>query len=346
MGDGRFRQHIPIHISQQCQPLTRSTFHDPILNITIKSLAFSGPTILPLSKPFSPSDILSRRHTPTYFPPFRKRPEKKFPLLRKNYPQCSNTDDKSSETDANPDLIERVFSFFFGAKEKEPFGLKRFDRDKFPELYPATLDEFAQPVQDDTEEMALFRPLLARTQLQKRSLQLVYDANKDGWDTDAFHACVDRRGASVVLCRTEAALFGGYNPKGFVGYGESRGSKAAFLFTWPDNDTSRPAMKMRKIGGAALAVIDDPDYGPKFGADALVIPLRPPRAEWDDNLRDRMAMSKLGSYYERRPDGSNTLFGKGESGKGTPLKELKIFSGVYEEGEEIPFNDALPFSLE
>lgn len=257
----------------------------------------------------------------------------------------SDEEDKPAET-GSPDIIERVYSFFFGAKQKEPFGLKRFDRDRFPELYPATLDEFAEPVEGDTEEMSLFRPLLARTQLEKRSLQLVYDANNDGWESAAFHQRVDRRGASVVLCRTKEAVFGGYNPKGFVGYGESRGSRAAFVFSWPDGDTARPAMKMRKVGGTSLAVMDDPDMGPKFGADALVIPLRPPRAQYDDDPRDRIAMSKLGSYYERRPDGASTLFGKGENGKGTPLLDLKVFTGVYEEGEEIPFNDALPFSLE
>ncbi|KAI0566533.1 hypothetical protein FGB62_7g326 [Gracilaria domingensis] len=244
------------------------------------------------------------------------------------------------------DLIERVYTFIFGPKEKEPFGLKRFDRDRFPELYPATLDEFADLLADDVDEMRLFRPLLARTQLQKRSLQLLYDANRDGWSSEVFHQQVNRKGACVVFAKSEKAVFGGYNPKGFVGYGESRGSKAAFLFTWPDGDTSKPAMKMRKVGGAALAVVDQPDTGPKFGADSLVIPLRPPSADIANDLRDRMALSKLGSYYERRPDGHNCLFGDGESGKGTVLAQLKVFAGVYEEGEEIPFNDALPFSLE
>lgn len=257
-----------------------------------------------------------------------------------------NGQQPSGEQQQNKDIVERVYSFFFGEKEAEPFGLKRFDRDRFPELYPAPLDEFADPVDGDTPEVALFRPLLARTQLQTRSLQLVYDAREHGWSSTSFHSRVDRLGASVILARTPRALFGGYNPKGFVGYGESRGSKAAFLFTWPDGDTSKPGMKMRKVGGAALAVLDDPDSGPKFGADALVIPLRPPRATWDDVEKDRMGMSKLGSYYERRPDGSNTLFGQGENGKGTILTDLKVFTGVYAEGEEIPFNDALPFSLE
>lgn len=244
------------------------------------------------------------------------------------------------------DLLERIFTLFFGEKEAEPFGLKRFDRDRFPELYPAVLDEFADPNPSDTPDMTLFRPLLARTQLQRRDLQLVFDAHRDGWSSDAFHERVDRKGASVVLARTAGAVFGGYNPKGFVGYGESRGSKAAFLFTWPDGDTSRPAIKLRKVGGAALAVVDDPDAGPKFGADGLVIPLRPPRAEWEEDERDRVALSKLGSYYERKPDGGNCLFGRDESGKGTVLVDFKVFTGVYAEGEEIPFNDALPFSLE
>lgn len=155
------------------------------------------------------------------------------------------------------DIIEKVYTFFFGPKEKEPFGLKRFDRDRFPELYPATLDEFAELLPEDVDEIRLFRPLLARTQLQKRPLQLLYDANRDGWSSEAFHERLNRKGASVVFARSPKAAFGGYNPKGFVGYGESRGSKAAFLFSWPDGDTSKPAMKMRKVGGAALAVVDE-----------------------------------------------------------------------------------------
>lgn len=96
------------------------------------------------------------------------------------------------------DLVERVFNFFMGPKEQEPFGLKRFDRDRFPELYVATLDEFADPVESDDAEMAMLRPMLARTQLQERELQLVFDAEEDGWDADAFHRAVNRRGASYV----------------------------------------------------------------------------------------------------------------------------------------------------
>lgn len=38
-----------------------------------------------------------------------------------------------------------------------------------------------------------------------------------------------------------------YNPKGWVGYGEYRPGLSAFLFTWRDGDTSRKAMKLRKV---------------------------------------------------------------------------------------------------
>lgn len=245
------------------------------------------------------------------------------------------------------DIIERIWTAVFGKKQAEPFGLKRFDRGRFPELYYGTLEEFADPVESDDELAALIRPMLKYTQLESRPIQLVYDAARDSWDAEAFHSNVDKKGAAIVIAKTEGgALCGGYSPKGFVGYGETRGSKAAFMFTWPDGDTSKNPMKMLKVAGAGLAVIDEPDTGPRFGSGELYIPLRPPRAEWEQNDRDRRAMSKLGSYYQRRPDGRNCLFADGESGKGTLLAELKVYTGVYGEGEEIPFNDAIPFALE
>lgn len=39
-----------------------------------------------------------------------------------------------------------------------------------------------------------------------------------------------------------------YNPKGWVGYGEYRPGISAFLFTWPDGDTTKRAFKLRKVG--------------------------------------------------------------------------------------------------
>uniref|UniRef100_A0A7S2ZTI4 TLDc domain-containing protein n=1 Tax=Rhodosorus marinus TaxID=101924 RepID=A0A7S2ZTI4_9RHOD len=243
------------------------------------------------------------------------------------------------------DLGEKLFGLIFGKQEETPLGFQRFDRDRFPEQYEATLDEFADPVASDTEEMALFRPMLARTQLVTRELQLLYDAEEHGWTASAFHECVNKKGAGVVLAVTEGGtVCGGYNPKGWVGYGESRGSLASFLFTWPGGDTSKPAIKLRKVGGKSMSVLDDPETGPKFGADGLVVMLMSPfQTELDGS--EKIASSKLGTFYEVRPDGVRHLFSKAE-GKKTKLVSLRAYFGVYEEGEEIPFDDAVPVALE
>ena len=127
--------------------------------------------------------------------------------------------------------------------------------------------------------------------------------------------------------------------KGWVGYGEARGSIAAFLFVLGDKpyankDQTAPGYKLRKVGGAGLAQMDMPEAGPSFGADSLVISLSP------ENPKG--ARSKLGSYYERFPDETNSLFGSKGS---VQLKSMKVYHGVYEEGEYIPFTDAEPFAL-
>lgn len=232
------------------------------------------------------------------------------------------------------DSIEKVFEFFFGKPEAEPLGLKRFGKDRFPEQYPATVDEWAAPVVGDTAEMARFRPLLKNTNLETRKLCLTFDANRDGWDATAFHRAVDRRGGALVVCTTLLGVTaGGYNPKGWVGYGENRGSIAAFLFK---QNLDGSFTKLRKVGGAGMAQMDNPENGPCFGADSLVIPL-------NAKSNPRMARSKLGSYYERFPDGTNSIFGK--NSPTVQLRDLKVFHGVYEEGEYVPFTDAEPFAL-
>ena len=189
-------------------------------------------------------------------------------------------------------------------------GLKRISVETAPEQFPCTKKRWAEPVDGDDEDVALFRPALAQTKFETRSLQLCYDAERDGWSADAFHAKLDRQGPGVVLCHTESGwVGGGYNPKGWVNYaevrcgshqggafdgraaaahryrrryrrrrrrrhprptntaiptGQFRGSLAAFLFTWPDGDTSVNPIKLQKVGGAGLAQVDD-GTGPKFG---------------------------------------------------------------------------------
>lgn len=234
------------------------------------------------------------------------------------------------------DPIEKIFGIFF-KKEKSPMGMARFGQDRFPEQYPATLDEWAEPVEGDDAEMAMLRPLLKNTNLETRNLRLTYDANKDGWDPTVFHSKVDKQGGAIVLCTTRAGLkCGGYNPKGWVGYGEARGSIAAFLFILGGKYAinGAPGIKLRKVGGPGLAQMDLPESGPSFSPDALVIPM--------EQNNPQVARSKLGSYYERLPDGTNSLFGKDAS---VQCKDVKVYHGVYAEGEYIPFTDAEPFAL-
>jgi len=235
------------------------------------------------------------------------------------------------------DPVEKLFSFFFGKKEEAPMGMARFGMERFPEQYPATKDEWADPLSTDDEEMKILRPFLKNTNLETRSLQLTYDANRDGWDAISFHNAVDKKGGAIVLCKTRKGLIaGGYNPKGWVGYGEARGSIAAFLYVvgGPYAKNGAPGYKLQKVGGPGLAQMDMPETGPSFGADSLMIPL--------SEGNPKGARSKLGSYYERFPDEVNSLFGKDAS---VQLKDLRVYHGVYEEGEYIPFTDAEPFAL-
>lgn len=165
-------------------------------------------------------------------------------------------------------------------------------RRQFPEQYPATYEISTIRVASDTKEAAMLRPLLKQTQLEKRDLQLAYDASKHGWSAQAFHSKVDGKGAAIVLARYKKGMVGGYNPKGWASMGGARPSVAAFIFY----DTSSGFQKLQKVGGGGLACgRDDPNFGICFGADALVIGLQPGRDE-------RSASSKLGPYYERGPE--------------------------------------------
>jgi len=269
--------------------------------------------------------------TPSTEEPSSKQAEK---LSAADSPSTEEGDEPYYSDD---DPVEKIFSFFFGKKEEAPMGMPRFGRERFPEQYPATKDEWADPVSSDDEEMKILRPFLKKTNLETRALQLTYDANRDGWDAASFHNAVDKKGGAIVLCTSRLGIkAGGYNPKGWVGYGEARGSIAAFLYVVGGSyaKNGAPGYKLQKVGGPGLAQMDMPETGPSFGADSLVIPLR--------GENPKMARSKLGSYYERFPDEVNSLFGKDAS---VQLKDLRVYHGVYEEGEYIPFTDAEPFAL-
>jgi hypothetical protein len=145
-----------------------------------------------------------------------------------NFGKKDNIEKQEVNNADEKDPVEKVFSFFFGEPEAEPLGLKRFGRERFPEQYPATIDEWAEPVDGDTPDVAILRSLLKNTNFEFRQLRLAYDANKDGWDAISFRKKVEKQGAGLLVAKTtEGLLCGGYNPKGWVGYGEGRGSIAA-----------------------------------------------------------------------------------------------------------------------
>jgi len=229
--------------------------------------------------------------------------------------------------DDRPDLITRMVGKIFGKaalEDRKPFGMQRMSEESMQELYPATTTEFAGAVEGDSPEVALFRPLLAKTRLEKKGLRLAYDAEEHGWSPAAFHDRCDGYGAAVVLARSNGgAVLGGFNPQGWIGLSEDRDSNAAFLFTWPDGNTQAAAKKLPKVGGPNLAVMDGRNFGMQFGAEGLTIGLQP--------SQERQAKSRLGSYYEKLPGRGRSLFAPEEKGK-TQLIDLKVF--VAEGGPE------------
>jgi len=220
---------------------------------------------------------------------------------------------KEDDGGGTKDVVERWFARAFGEealRDARPMGMKRMDVDTCPEAYgPASKEDVASPLEGDDAMTKLVRPLLAKTQLEKRRLQLAYDAETDGWNAQAFHRCVDGRGPAVVVAKTShGTVCGGYNPKGWIGLGDDRASRAAFLFRIDEEEDGVGWEKMQKVGGDALAVCDQSDCGPVFGADALVIKLQEPN--------DKEAKCRLGAYYENRADGSRNLFAKEEKARG------------------------------
>ena len=70
--------------------------------------------------------------------------------------------------------MTKIFGGIFGKgalEDRKPFGMQRMEDEDMYELYPATTEEFAEPLGSDDPVMATFRPLLARTRLEKVPLR-------------------------------------------------------------------------------------------------------------------------------------------------------------------------------
>lgn len=114
-------------------------------------------------------------------------------------------------------------------------------------------------------------------------------------------------------------MFGGYNPLGWISLGEDRSSNGAFLFSFPEGDTKKRAVKLPKVGGPNLAVIDSPIDGLKFGAEGLWIPLKPvPKGQ------EKISKSRLGTYYQKLPNAGRSLFAAADEKK-AQLVSLQVY---------------------
>jgi hypothetical protein len=181
------------------------------------------------------------RHAARQPPP----PARRCALLRAA-PQRGGSEPAADEVEEEPDLVSRFVAAIFGKKVLEdpnPAGLKRMTKEDWPDQWPAVVDSYAAPVEGDTPEMALLRPLLRQTQARARAwpctgcavacahgadascvrcacrqleyqpLALAFDADVHGWNNAAFHKQLDGQGATVLIMRTKGgAVCGGCAP--------------------------------------------------------------------------------------------------------------------------------------
>jgi len=208
--------------------------------------------------------------------------------------------------------------------DPEPAGLKRMTKEEWPDQWPANCEEFLEPIGgvDDTRELRLVRKVLKQTQMETKKLGIAYDAETHGWNGSSFHTQLDGQGCGLLIAETtDGVVFGGYNPKGWVGYGEWADAISAFLFVYARGTKKNPT-KCAKIGGSGMAIIDEAGKSPQWGPDGLKI-----------QLESKMATSRLGTYYgnDSDPDVSTSLFGTVGSGKGSSksttvrLKSLRVY---------------------
>lgn len=160
-------------------------------------------------------------------------------------------------------------------------------------------------------------------------------------------------------------IIGGYNPKGWIGVGDgNRFSTEAFLFINDKNDNkdtnknskNNNFIKLTKVGGSSMAIINDNiQSGIFFGPDALVIPLVVKPYGYPTLVTNKMARSRLGSYYEKLPGDIKSLFAYNSSGSGGggdgvvdrkglldgTLSDVIVLGGVFEKNEIIPFTTVI-----
>jgi len=238
----------------------------------------------------------------------------------------NNKKEEEEEEEDSGDFITNLVGKLFPGMldDPEPAGLKRMTREEWPDQWPANCEEFLEPMSDidDTRELRLVRRVLKQTQMESKRLGIAYDAETHGWSGSSFHTQLDGQGCGLLIAETtDGVVFGGYNPKGWVGYGEWADAISAFLFVYARGTKENPT-KCAKIGGSGMAIIDEAGKSPQWGPDGLKI-----------QLESKMAASRLGTYYgnDSDPDVSTSLFGTVGGGRGSSksttvrLKSLRVY---------------------
>lgn len=234
---------------------------------------------------------------------------------RGNARRGAGREDDGTDGASSGDFITDVVGAIFGRdalRDPEPMGLKRMTREAWPDQWPATTAATAATVDGDDAILVNARRVLTQTQLEKLSLGVAYDANVHGWSAKAFHTQLDGQGAGLLVGETaDGEVFGGYNPIGWLGYGEARDAVSAFLYVIEEDGN---AVKLPKIGGSGMAIIDESGQGPQWGPDGLKV-----------SLEGRWAKSRLGTYYENMPSGDACLFKNTKRGTPVELKSLRVY---------------------
>ena len=106
----------------------------------------------------------------------RKKPEAEAPKVSASSPKA---DSRSGGGGGGMAGMGGLFSVLFALPEAAEDTAS--SSAEYMANQEATLTEFAAPVAGDDSEVAIFRSLIARTSLEKRGLQMIYDAKRDGW---------------------------------------------------------------------------------------------------------------------------------------------------------------------
>ena len=89
------------------------------------------------------------------------------------------------------------------------------------------------------------KKLLTGTMLDKRDIQCLYRATKDGWKAEDFHARCDVGLPSLVIGKVGGRVIGGYNPFGWSSVDDYRNTLKAFVFC---QEQSGEVFVCKKIG--------------------------------------------------------------------------------------------------